>query len=71
MIFNEVYRELAKNEIDEMFESRDKLYTDQNKFGAKNYAQMHYCFKTKSDFSKEMTRSVKLAIHEFNSQKIK
>lgn len=71
VVFNEEYKELSKEEINEMFEDRDKLYAPKNKYGAENYAQMHYCFKVKSDFSKEMTRSVDLALKEWDGHKIK
>lgn len=70
VIFNESYPTLSTNDISDMFSKRDALYVKQNKFGAKNYAQMHYSFKMKSDFSKEMTRSLKLGLETFKSESI-
>lgn len=66
IVFEEKYNELSKDNINEMFEERDKLFVSENKYKAKNYAQYHYNMKVKSDFSKEMTRSVKLALDEWN-----
>lgn len=68
VVFNETYREFNDKEISTMFENRDKLYVEKNKYGAKNYAQMHYSFKTKSDFAKEMTRSVNEALKEWDEE---
>ena len=68
VVFNETYKELDTEEISNMFENRDKLYVEKNKYGAKNYAQMHYSFKTKADFAKEMTRSVNRALMEWNEE---
>ena len=59
VVFEDEYRELSKEEINAMYKERDSLYIEENKYGANNYAQMHYSFKTKAEFSKEMTRSVK------------
>lgn len=68
VIFDEEYKELSEEEITDMFSERDKLYFKENKYGADNYAQMHYSFKTKSGFSKEMERSVKIALEEWNGK---
>lgn len=70
VIFNEKYKELSADEIKDMFSERDKLYTEKNKFEAENYAQTHYNFKVKSDFSKEMARLIKIALNEWNGDKI-
>lgn len=70
VIFDEEYKELSEDDIKEMFKERDKLFVDVNKYNAKNYAQYHYNMKVKSEFSKEMTRSVKLALSEWSGDKI-
>ncbi|WP_195990073.1 hypothetical protein [Clostridium sp. D53t1_180928_C8] len=54
-----------------MYSKRDKLYTEKNKYNANNYAQMHYNFKVKSEFSKEMTRSAKEDLGEWSGKEIK
>ena len=46
------------------------IFVSENKYKANNYAQYHYNMKVKSDFSKEMTRSVKLALDEWNGDVI-
>ena len=38
--------------------------------GIGSYAQMHYCFKVKSDFSKEMQKSVDIALNEWNGHEL-
>ena len=37
-------------------------------YNAKNYAQMHYNFKVKAPFSKEMQRSVEEALKEWDKK---
>ena len=61
---------MSKDDIKDMFKERDKLFVNANKYNAKNYAQYHYNMKVKSEFSKEMTRSVKLALDEWCGNKI-
>ena len=70
IVFDEEYKELDKDDIKEMFKERDKLFVDANKYNAKNYAQYHYNMKVKSDFSEEMTRSIKLALDEWSGERI-
>ncbi|VYT67411.1 nitroreductase [Clostridium tertium] len=70
VIFEEKYKELDEDDIKEMFKDRDQLFVSKNKYNANNYAQYHYNMKVKSDFSKEMTRSVKLSLEEWNGGKI-
>lgn len=68
VIFEESYQELSKDDIDDMFRKRDQLFTVKNKFNASNYAQMHYNFKVKAPFSKEMKRSVEEALKEWDNK---
>lgn len=70
VVFNETYKELSDEEVSSMFKNRDKLYVEKNKYGAKNYAQMHYSFKTKSAFAEEMTRSANEVLKEWNEEVI-
>lgn len=70
IVFEEEYKELCEEDIKEMFKERDKLFVTQNKYNADNYAQYHFNMKVKSEFSKEMTRSVKLALNEWNGNNI-
>lgn len=70
IVFNEEYRTLSHEEIIDMFSDREKFYFKENKYGAENYAQMHYSFKTGADFSIEMARSVKEALKQWNGKKL-
>ncbi len=70
IVFEEKYNELSKEDIQEMFKDRDKLFVSENKYKAENYAQYHYNMKVKSEFSKEMTRSIKLVLDEWSGNKI-
>ena len=70
IVFEEEYKEFSEEDIKNMFKERDKLFVTQNKYNANNYAQYHFNMKVKSDFSKEMTRSVKLALSEWNGNNI-
>lgn len=70
VVFQEKYNELTEEDIKEMFKDRDKLFVSENKYNARNYAQYHYNMKVKSEFSNEMTRSVKLALEEWSGKLI-
>ncbi len=70
VVFEEKYNDLTEKDIEEMFMDRDKLFVSENKYNAKNYAQYHYNMKVKSQFSKEMTRSIKLVLDEWSGNKI-
>lgn len=70
VVFEEKYNELTEEDIKEMFKDRDKLFVSENKYNARNYAQYHYNMKVKSEFSNEMTRSVKLALEEWSGKLI-
>lgn len=70
IVFNEEYKTLSNEEIIDMFSEREKNYFKENKYGAENYGQLHYSFKTGADFSKEMARSVKEAIKQWNGEKL-
>ena len=63
VVFEDSYRQLQKEEYEQMFAERaEKEFLTQNKYAAKNYAQQFYARKTGASFSKEMTRSVKEAL---------
>lgn len=59
IVFREEYKRLSEDDFKEMFNEREKRLSPENKAGAKNYGQFMYARKTGSDFSKEMTRSVR------------
>jgi nitroreductase len=63
--FKNKYRRLDKQELIEMFQTTDRKISEKN---AKNLGQDVYLRKTGADFSKEMRRSVKVAIKEWISE---
>ena len=52
-----------------MYKNLDAKFNPKNKYNAKNYAQMHYAFKTGADFSKEMARSIREVLKIWNGKK--
>lgn len=68
IVFNEKYQRVAEEDIKDMFKHLDNKFVDANKYNAKNYAQMHYSFKTNADFSKEMARSIREVIKIWNGK---
>lgn len=68
VVFEEKYRELSEDEYEEMFSDLDSLYKENNPFNAVNYAQMFYARKTGAPFSKEMARSVRVALKEWDGR---
>lgn len=59
IVFNDKYERLSHEDFQNMFEDREKKLSPENKAEAKNFGQFMYARKTGSDFSKEMTRSVR------------
>lgn len=62
VVFEENYRCLTPEEYKDMFKEKESLYTPNNNYGAENFAQMFYARKTGAPFSKEMARSVRVAL---------
>ncbi len=65
VVFNEEYKKLTKEELKEMFIEKEKMFKENNPYGAKNFAQMFYSRKTGSEFSKEMARSTRELLKNF------
>ena len=63
--FENRYKRLNEHELTEMFQNTDRKIVEKN---AKNLGQDVYLRKTGADFSKEMRRSVKVAIKEWVSK---
>jgi len=70
VVFNEEYKKLSTEEIQDMHKTINTHYTANNKYNAENYAQMHYAFKTGADFSLEMARSIKEVLKIWNGKKL-
>ena len=68
VVFEETYHCLTSQEYQEMFAEHEKTYSPQNPYGADNYAKMFYARKTGAAFSKEMARSVRVALKKWNGE---
>jgi hypothetical protein len=53
-----------------MFKDRGTRLSPDNSLGAENFGQFMYGRKTGSDFSKEMTRSVKVALDNWQGKRL-
>lgn len=71
IIHTDNYSDLYKKDFKESFKHMEKHFNQGNKYGAENMGQMHYALKTGGEFSTEMTRSVREALKNWNSEKIK
>ena len=70
IVFEEKYRKLTAEELDRMFEEKEKGFVEKNHYGAENFAQMFYARKTGAAFSKEMTRSVRVALKKWDGRRL-
>lgn len=66
VVFEERYQRLSSEELSQMFASQEQQYSPKNPYGAKNYAQQFYARKTGAAFSKEMARSVRVAMKQWD-----
>lgn len=71
IVYTDKYDESYKDNIEDCFKDIEKRFNKENKFDALNMGQMHYAIKTGADFSKEMARSVREALKNWNSEIIK
>lgn len=70
VVFENAYKTLSENELGHMFSDLDQRYNEKNVVGADNYAQIFYQRKTGADFSKEMARSVRVALKKWDGRKL-
>lgn len=70
LVFNDKYRQLTPAELEKMFFEREKEFVEKNNYGAENFAQMFYARKTGASFSKEMARSVRVALKKWDGRKL-
>ncbi len=68
IVFSERYQKLNNEEIITMFADLDKRFPEKNSYNAKNFAQLHYAYKTNSDFSNEMERSINEVLKVWNDK---
>ena len=69
IVHENTYRRLPEDDLIKMHNDIEKRYNKDNKYGAKNYAQQFYHRKTGADFSKEMARSVRVALKKWDGRK--
>ncbi|MBL1229633.1 nitroreductase family protein [Enterococcus sp. BWB1-3] len=67
IVSEETYHHLSDAELQEMMADKEKEFNSKNKFNAENFGQFNYFRKTGTEFSDEMTRSVKLMLDEWKS----
>lgn len=70
IVFEEKYRKLSDDELNEMFSEKEKSFVEKNKYNADNFAQAFYARKTGAEFSKEMARSVRVALKKWDGRKL-
>lgn len=68
VVFDEEYRTLSREEYDDMYREEEKLYREDNPYHGDNWAQMFYARKTGAAFSKEMARSVRVALKSWDGK---
>lgn len=65
VVFEETYRRLSEEELEEMFAEKAKGFVKGPAITAGNFAQAFYKRKTGAAFSKEMARSVRVMLGEY------
>lgn len=68
IVFEDQYQLLSDDQIDEMFQEEDTHYNPDNPYHAENFAQQFYARKTGAPFSKEMARSVRFWLKQWNGR---
>lgn len=70
IIHREKYHRLDEKELEDMFQAEEKRFPASNKFGAENLGQFFYARKTGSAFAKEMSRSMRVALQNWQGSKL-
>jgi FMN reductase (NADPH) len=70
IIFKDSYKKLNDDDFKDMFIEREKRLSPENKAQASNFGQFMYAKKTGSEFSKEMTRSVREMLKNWKGVKL-
>lgn len=68
IVFEDEYHRLDEHERDEMYQELDQKFQPDNPYGAKNYAQQFYARKTGASFCKEMARSVRFWLKQWDGR---
>lgn len=68
IVHNETYRHLGDEDLTRMFADLEQRFSPNNKFGAKNMGQFMYARKTGSAFAREMSRSIRAALENWQGR---
>lgn len=68
IVHDETYRHLSDEDLQTMFSKLEKEFSPNNKFGAKNMGQFTYARKTGSAFAREMSRSIRAALENWQGR---
>lgn len=69
IVFENNYRRLGDKEIEAMFAERSKGFSSNNSFSAANFGQFMYARKTGASFTREMSRSVREMLKNWQGKK--
>lgn len=69
IVHHETYQQLDDEHLTRMFAALQQDFSAGNKFGAENMGQFIYARKTGSDFAREMTRSIRAALENWQGHK--
>jgi len=70
IVFEDEYRQLDDDELKDMKAERNKKINPENRFNAENFGQYMYARKTGADFSREMTRSVRKMLKNWQGDQL-
>lgn len=68
VVFEDEYKQLSDTDYQEMFADQAKTYSESNPWGAENYAQQFYARKTGAAFCKEMARSTRVWLKQWDGK---
>ncbi len=70
IVHSEKYRNLSDEDLQKMFVGLEEGFSHNNKFGAKNMGQFMYARKTGSEFAREMSRSIRAALQNWQGREL-
>ena len=71
IVFPEKYRHLGEKELMEMFAEKEATFSRNNKYAAENVAQFTFARKQGTEFAKEMDRSIRKAMENWQGKPLK
>jgi FMN reductase (NADPH) len=70
IVFHEKYRHLGEKELQEMFAEKEATFPRNNKYSAENVAQFTFARKQATEFAKEMDRSIRKAMENWQGERL-